>query len=97
MRMISDIANWFEARLQLYGFIKDTVEHPVPSKTASWFYVFGSTAFVIFLLQIVTGIMLALIYVPSAGEAWRSLQTLNRDVALGWYIRALHGWAPISW
>ena len=44
------------------------------------------------MLQIVTGIMLALIYVPSAGEAWNSLQTLNHNVALGWYIRALHGW-----
>jgi ubiquinol-cytochrome c reductase cytochrome b subunit len=36
--------------------------------------------------------LLALIYVPSAGEAWSSLQTLNHNVPLGWYIRALHGW-----
>jgi ubiquinol-cytochrome c reductase cytochrome b subunit len=40
----------------------------------------------------VTGILLALIYVPSAGEAWNSLQTLNHGIALGWFIRALHGW-----
>ena len=45
-----------------------------------------------FLLQIVTGILLALVYVPSAGEAWNSLQALNHDIALGWFIRALHGW-----
>ena len=38
------------------------------------------------------GIMLALIYVPSAGEAWNSLQYLNHGVPLGWYLRALHGW-----
>jgi ubiquinol-cytochrome c reductase cytochrome b subunit len=43
-------------------------------------------------LQIVTGILLALIYVPSGAEAWSSLQTLNHDVTLGWFIRALHGW-----
>ena len=43
-------------------------------------------------MQIVTGILLALIYVPSAGEAWSSLQALNHDVTLGWFIRALHGW-----
>jgi quinol-cytochrome oxidoreductase complex cytochrome b subunit len=30
--------------------------------------------------------------VPSAAEAWSSLQTLNQNVPLGWYIRALHGW-----
>ena len=29
---------------------------------------------------------------PSAGEAWNSLQILNHDIALGWFIRALHGW-----
>ncbi|MGC2488819.1 MAG: cytochrome b N-terminal domain-containing protein, partial [Candidatus Sulfotelmatobacter sp.] len=37
-------------------------------------------------------IMLALIYVPLASEAWSSLQVLNNDVTLGWFIRALHGW-----
>ena len=45
-----------------------------------------------FVLQVVTGILLALVYVPSAGEAWNSLQTLNHQVAFGWFIRALHGW-----
>ena len=40
----------------------------------------------------VTGILLALCYIPSAAEAWNSLQALNHDVALGWFIRALHGW-----
>ena len=43
-------------------------------------------------LQLVTGILLALLYVPSAGEAWNSLQILNHDITLGWFIRALHGW-----
>src|SRR5205814_2148516 len=45
-----------------------------------------------FVRQLVTGILLALVYVPSAGEAWSSLQILNHDVSLGWFIRALHGW-----
>ena len=46
----------------------------------------------VFAFQLVTGILLALIYVPSAGEAWNSLQILNHQVTLGWFIRALHGW-----
>ena len=92
MRLIETIGNWLDARLQLGASIRETAEHSVPRETASWFYVFGSAAFVVFLLQIVTGIMLALIYVPSAGEAWNSLQTLNHNVSLGWFIRALHGW-----
>src|SRR4029077_759566 len=58
----------------------------------SWAYVFGSAAIGAFALQLLTGILLALIYVPSAAEAWNSLQALNHDVAFGWFIRALHGW-----
>jgi ubiquinol-cytochrome c reductase cytochrome b subunit len=92
VRLIKSIGDWLDARLQLGATIRETAEHSVPRETASWFYVFGSAAFVVFMLQIVTGIMLALIYVPSAGEAWNSLQTLNHSVTLGWFIRGLHGW-----
>ena len=92
MRLIQSVGEWFEARLQLGDSIRETAEHRIPRETSSWFYVFGSAAFVVFMLQIVTGIMLALIYVPSAGEAWSSLQILNHDISLGWYVRALHGW-----
>ena len=92
MRLIASIGEWLDARLQLGSTIRETAEHPVPRDTASWFYVFGSAAFVVFMLQIATGILLAFIYVPSAGEAWNSLQTLNQHVAFGWYVRALHGW-----
>jgi ubiquinol-cytochrome c reductase cytochrome b subunit len=92
MRLTQQIGEWFDERLQLAAALRETAEHPVPRETASWFYVFGSGALVVFMMQIITGILLAMIYVPSAGEAWNSLQTLNHSIALGWYIRALHGW-----
>ena len=92
MRVLAQIGDWFDRRLQLAAPIREAAEHPVPRNTASWFYVFGSAALTVFLLQLVTGIMLALIYVPSASDAWRSLQALNHDVTLGWFIRAMHGW-----
>src|SRR6201997_1124843 len=92
MRLIRKIGDWFDLRLQLGTPIRETAQHRVPGETASWFYVFGSAALTCFMLQVVTGILLALIYVPSAGEAWNSLQTLNHQIVLGWFIRALHGW-----
>src|SRR6266480_2549210 len=92
MRLIKNIGAWFDQRLQLGAPVRETMEHPVPRETASWFYVFGSAALTVFAFQLLTGILLALIYVPSAGEAWRSLQVLNTQVTLGWFIRALHGW-----
>jgi ubiquinol-cytochrome c reductase cytochrome b subunit len=92
MRLMQQVGEWLDERLQLAAALRETAEHPVPRETASWFYVFGSAALVVFVMQIVTGILLAVIYVPSAGEAWNSLQTLNHSIAFGWYIRALHGW-----
>jgi ubiquinol-cytochrome c reductase cytochrome b subunit len=91
MRLIKLVGDWFEQRVQLGAPIREAMEHPVPRKTASWAYVFGSAALTVFILQLVTGILLALLYVPSAGEAWNSLQVLNHQVTLGWFIRALHG------
>src|ERR1700728_3540103 len=92
MRLIRAVGNWFDERLQLATPIRETMQHSVPPETASWAYVFGSAALTVFILQLVTGILLALLYVPSAAEAWNSLQILNHHVSLGWFIRALHGW-----
>src|ERR1700760_1575915 len=93
MRMIiTSIGQWFDRRLQLAAPVREIAEHPVPRNTASWWYVFGSAALTVFVLQIVTGILLALVYVPSGAEAWSSLQALNHSVTLGWFIRAMHGW-----
>jgi len=92
VRLIQNVGDWFDQRLQLGTPIRATMAHPVPRQTASWFYVFGSAALTVFVLQIVTGILLAIVYVPSAGEAWSSLQILNHEISLGWFIRALHGW-----
>jgi ubiquinol-cytochrome c reductase cytochrome b subunit len=87
-----EVYNWIDRRLGLVKPMVEEAEHPVPVSSASWWYVFGSAAVVLLGLQIVTGILLALVYVPSAGEAWNSLQFLNHNITLGWFLRAIHGW-----
>ena len=87
-----DVYGWVERRVQLEGFVKESALHPVPKSTASWWYVFGSAALSLLILQILTGIMLALVYTPSASEAWQSLNFLNNHLVLGWFLRAMHGW-----
>lgn len=86
------IYRWFEDRLGLGKPIIDAAEHEVPASTASWWYVFGSAATVLLFLQVVTGVLLGLVYLPSAGQAWASLEFLDHSVKLGWFLRALHGW-----
>ena len=92
MHWVKQIYNWLELRLQLEAPVKDAALHPVPRNTASWWYVFGSAAFTLLLLQIVTGILLAIVYVASARDAWNSLNMLNHELPLGWFLRAMHGW-----
>jgi ubiquinol-cytochrome c reductase cytochrome b subunit len=86
------IYQWFEDRLGLGKPVIDAAEHDVPASTASWWYVFGSAATVLLVLQVVTGVLLGLVYSPSAGQAWSSLEFLDHSVMLGWFLRALHGW-----
>jgi ubiquinol-cytochrome c reductase cytochrome b subunit len=86
------VYQWFEDRLGLGKPIIDAAKHDVPASTASWWYVFGSAATVLLVLQIVTGVLLGLVYSPSAGQAWSSLEFLDHSVRLGWFLRALHGW-----
>jgi ubiquinol-cytochrome c reductase cytochrome b subunit len=83
---------WLEQRLRLFEPLGKAAAHPTPSNNASWMYVFGSAATVLLVLQVVTGILLGFVYTSSASEAWGSLQILNHDIALGWFLRALHGW-----
>ena len=92
MRLIKDLGGWFDHRLQLGKPIQETMAHPVPRNTASWAYVFGSASLTLMILQFVTGICLAFVYVPAADGAWNSLQILNHQQTFGWFIRALHGW-----
>ena len=87
-----DLYNWFEHRLGLVKPAMEAAEHPVPANTSSWWYVFGSAATVILVLQVVTGILLGLVYAPTASQAWSSLEFLDHSVTLGWFLRALHGW-----
>ena len=92
MRLIRNLGAWLDRRLQLGTPLKEAAEHRVPRSSASWFYVFGSGALALFVTQIVTGICLALVYVPSAGEAYRSLLVLDAEQPLGWFLRGMHGW-----
>ena len=87
-----NVAMWFERRLHLVKVWKATGGHPIPKSSASWFYVFGSMTLLCFTIQILTGILLALVYIPSASEAYRSLEFLNYQQELGWFLRAVHYW-----
>jgi ubiquinol-cytochrome c reductase cytochrome b subunit len=90
--LIRATLGWLEERAGLGGAIAPVMDHPVPRSTASWWYVFGSATLALFVLQIATGICLALVYVPSADGAYHSLLYLNFQAPFGWFLRAVHFW-----
>ena len=89
---LRNIALWIDERVYISKLFAATAGHTVPRSSSSWFYVFGSGTLLCFMIQVVTGICLALVYVPSAGEAYTSLEYLNYQQQLGWFLRAMHNW-----
>src|SRR5947209_12001692 len=90
--MLREIALWIDDRVHLSKLFASTTGHHVPASSGSWFYVFGSGTLLCFVLQIVTGTCLAFVYVPSASEAYTSLEYLTYQQSLGWFLRAVHNW-----
>jgi ubiquinol-cytochrome c reductase cytochrome b subunit len=86
------IALWIDNRLHVSRLYASTAGHHVPPSAESWFYVFGSGTLLCFIIQAATGICLAFVYVPSANEAFTSLEYLNFQQPLGWFLRAMHNW-----
>ena len=66
-----------------------TAGHKVPPNTG-WWYVFGSATLVAFLIQVVTGIALATVYIPSTANAYDTLQFITEHAMWGHVLRGLH-------
>ena len=90
-RLLIGVADWVESRLGAKDVIKPMLDHPVPNDLG-WWYVFGSATMTLFILQIVTGICLSAVYVPSADKAYQSLLYLNQHQELGALMRGMHFW-----
>jgi ubiquinol-cytochrome c reductase cytochrome b subunit len=96
MRWLCAVGDWFDARLRVRATLLPMMEHPIPRAVAGpmgWWYVLGSASLTLLLVQILTGIGLALVYVPSADKAYESLLYLNYEPWGGWFLRALHYYA----
>jgi ubiquinol-cytochrome c reductase cytochrome b subunit len=59
-------------------------------KNFNWWYIFGSLALLVLVIQIVTGIFLVMHYKPDANLAFASVEYIMRDVPWGWLVRYMH-------
>jgi ubiquinol-cytochrome c reductase cytochrome b subunit len=86
----TNFTRWLDARLPILRLTHETMTtFPTPRNLNVW-YTFGGILTFCLGIQIVTGIVLAMHYVPNAGLAFDSVENIMRDVNYGWLIRYLH-------
>src|SRR3990172_9257213 len=92
--IIKRLNAFLNARFQM-----DTVRHFVDKQAhkrlpphTGWLHVFGSLSLMLFLSQILTGILLLIYYRPTPQEAHKSIQYITGQVNAGWLYRQVHAW-----
>jgi menaquinol-cytochrome c reductase cytochrome b subunit len=83
--------DWVEERSGLVGGIRYFLFRKVPSDT-NGMQTLGSATLTAFLVQAITGVILAMYYKPTPGDAYGSIQNITDQVTLGWLVRGMHRW-----
>ena len=84
------LLNWVDNRFPLSKLYNEHVGEYYAPKNFNFFYIFGSLAMLVLVIQIVTGIFLVMHYKPDASLAFASVEYIMRDVPGGWIIRYMH-------
>ncbi len=83
------IERWLDRRLPIVRFGADFMDFPTP-KNLNYWWTFGAILAVCLVIQIITGIVLAMHYTPHVDMAFASVEHIMRDVNYGWLIRYVH-------
>ncbi|RKZ37947.1 MAG: cytochrome b, partial [Gammaproteobacteria bacterium] len=89
-KMLTASLEWVDTRFPLTKMWNEHLAQYYAPKNFNVWYYFGSLALVLLVLQIITGIFLAVNYKPDAGLAFASVEYIMRDVDYGWLIRYMH-------
>lgn len=91
---MAGLRGWLADRLPVDPeSIRHLTNEPVPNHMKRWWFALGGTPAYLFVVQIVTGILLAFYYQPSPSTAYESVHHITHEVPYGWYLRSLHSWA----
>lgn len=88
-KKVNKIIEWIDYRLPIFKFFEHLGEYKVP-KNLSYLWSLGSIAGIGLVIQIITGIILAMHYTPETHHAFNSVEHIMRDVNSGWLIRNIH-------
>jgi menaquinol-cytochrome c reductase cytochrome b subunit len=90
------VVQWLDERYPFTKAVDEAMYQRVPNFANAFYYCFGGMVFVLIVLQLLTGILLAIYYVPDArgnpAPAYTSVLFIQNQVYLGWLIRGVHFW-----
>ncbi|MHC4952483.1 MAG: cytochrome b [Planctomycetota bacterium] len=90
---MSAVGAWFKERIPIDGDkLREMTNEPVPNHLKHWWFCLGGTPAYLFVVQIITGILLAFYYQPSPATAYESVRYITDEAAYGWFIRSIHKW-----
>ncbi len=79
-------------RLEIGDAVRHQLRKPIEGRH-NWFGCFGGITFLLFMIQVVTGVLLAVYYRPGTETAYESILVIMNDVSYGWLIRSIHRYA----
>jgi ubiquinol-cytochrome c reductase cytochrome b subunit len=88
--MATQVGNWLDERLGWRKVWEAIFLRKVPK--LNWLYTLGSATLFVGLMQMFTGILLTIYYVPTPDHAYDSVQYITTQVPAGWLIRGVHHW-----
>ncbi|PID54827.1 MAG: ubiquinol-cytochrome C reductase [Gammaproteobacteria bacterium] len=90
MRHLHRLGRWIDARLPVLRFWREHFSRYFVPKNLNFWYCFGVLSLLVMVIQLFSGLVLAMNYVPTPERAQASIELFSRDVAYGWLIRYLH-------
>lgn len=96
--MLQKVYDWIDERVDLTPLWRDVADHEVPEHVnpahhfSAFVYCFGGLTFFIVMIQILSGMFLALYYVPDILNAHASMEYLQHELAFGAIVRGMHHW-----
>src|SRR6266550_3101535 len=91
------VVDWLDERYPFTKAVDEALYQRVPNFANAFYYCFGGMVFILIAFQLLTGVLLALYYVPDAAgnpaPAYTSVQFIQNSVYLGWLIRGVHFWS----
>ena len=86
---------WLDRRTGIHSLLHEALDEPIPGG-ARWAYVFGSGLLYLFLSQVITGVFLALYYVPSSDHAHITVSYISKVVSSGLFLRSIHAYGATA-